>query len=155
MQKNKSLSLSDFVRNPDVFIEDFTEVPNDDDTEYVKEYGIGVDCHSKFIEVCVRYRNGNQIQKAQSRFSTNWNDLIAARDWCTKTLKTKADPIPDLSEPLHYLVESTASYHMPVCMAWAGNPTIINPSIAGATKRKTDYPRRFLIQGVFPGVLAA
>ena len=138
MQKNKSLSLSDFVRNPDIFIEDFTEVPNDDDTEYVKEYGIGVDCHSKFIEVCVRYRNGNQIQKAQSRFSTNWNDLIAARDWCTKTLKTKADPIPDLSEPLHYLVESTASYHMPVCMAWAGNPTIINPSIAGATKRKTD-----------------
>lgn len=27
---------------------------------------------------------------------------------------------------------------MLVCMAFDGNPTIINPSIAGATKRKTD-----------------
>ena len=138
MQQNKSLCLSDFIRNPDAVIEDFTEVPDDNDIEYVKEYGIGVDCHAKFIEVCIRYRNGKQIQKAHSHFSTNWNDLIAARDWCVKTLKTKADPVPDLSEPLHYLVESTASYHMPVCMAWSGNPTIINPSIAGATKRKTD-----------------
>ena len=53
-------------------------------------------------------------------------------------LSTKADPAPDLSEPLHYLVESTANYHMPLCMAWQGRPTIINPTIAGATKRKTD-----------------
>ena len=27
---------------------------------------------------------------------------------------------------------------MPVCMAFKDNPTIINPTIAGATKRKTD-----------------
>ena len=113
-------------------------MPNDDDVEYVKEYGIGVDCHSKFIEVCIRYRNGTVIQKSQSRFSTSWNDLVKGREWCLETLKTKADPVPDLSEPLHYLVESTANYHMPVCMAWGGNPTIINPTIAGATKRKTD-----------------
>ena len=138
MQQNKSLCLSDFIRNPDAVIEDFNEMPNDDDVEYVKEYGIGVDCHSKFIEVCIRYRNGTVIQKSQSRFSTSWNDLVKGREWCLETLKTKADPVPDLSEPLHYLVESTANYHMPVCMAWGGNPTIINPTIAGATKRKTD-----------------
>ena len=138
MQQNNSLNLSDLIINPDAVIEDFDEFNNDDDIESIKEYGIGIDCHSKFIEVCIRYRNERMIQKAQARFSTNWDDLIAARNWCLKTLETKAVPVPDLSEPLHYLVESTANYHMPVCMAWGGNPTIINPTIAGATKRKTD-----------------
>ena len=138
MSKNKSLSLSDFMRGPDSAVRDFSEVQEDDDTEYVKEYGIGIDCHSKFIEVCVRYRNGRTIKKAQGHFSTCWDDLVAARDWCIDILSTKADPAPDLSEPLHYLVESTANYHMPLCMAWQGRPTIINPTIAGATKRKTD-----------------
>lgn len=134
----KQLSLSDLIRNPDSVVEDFNELPDDSDVEYVKEYGIGMDCHSKFIEVCIRYRNGKLIQKSQATFSTQWKDLVAARDWCITVLKTKANPVPDLSEPLHYLVESTASYHMPVCMAFGGNPTIINPTIAGATKRKTD-----------------
>ena len=138
MQQTKSLSLSDFIRNPGSFVEDFVELPEDDDVEYVKEYGIGIDCHLKFIEVCVRYRNGTLIQKAQSTFSTDWTSLVNGRDWCINILKTKANPVPDLSQPLHYLLESTANYHMPVCMAWGGNPTIINPTIAGATKRKTD-----------------
>jgi len=140
MQKdlhNKQPRLSELIRNPDSVIEDFDTIP-DDDIEYVKEYGIGIDCHSRFIEVCVRYRNGKLINKAQGRFSTDWTSLVAAREWCINILSTKTDPVPDLSEPLHYLVESTASYHMPVCMAFSGNPTIINPTIAGATKRKTD-----------------
>lgn len=135
---SKQLSLSALIRDPASVIKDFSEIPDDSDSEYVKEYGIGIDCHSKFIEVCVRYRNGTIIQKSQSRFSTIWDDLEKARDWCINILQTKADPAPDLSEPLHYLVESTANYHMPVCMAFGGNPTIINPTIAGATKRKTD-----------------
>lgn len=126
------------IRNPASVVEDFNEIPDEGDDEYVKEYGIGIDCHSKFIEVCVRYRSGRLIQKAQSSFSTEWDDIIAAREWCVNILRTKADPVPDLSVPLHYLVESTASYHMPVCMAFGGDPTIINPSLAGATKRKTD-----------------
>ena len=135
---SRSLSLSDFIRDPDAVIEDFEAIPDDDDIEYVKDYGIGIDCHLKFIEVCIRYRNGKVIQKAQARFSTEWVNLIEARDWCIEILKTKANPVPDLSESIHYLVESTANYHMPVCMAFGGNPTIINPTIAGATKRKTD-----------------
>ena len=134
----KQLSLSDLIRNPDSVVEDFNELPDGSDIEYVKEYGIGIDCHSKFIEVCIRYRNGKLIQKSQGQFSTQWKDLAAARDWCIAVLKTKANPVPDLSEPLHYVVESTASYHMPVCMAFGGDPTVINPTIAGATKRKTD-----------------
>lgn len=138
IKSNNQMSLSDMIRNPASVVEDFNEIPDEGDDEYVKEYGIGIDCHSKFIEVCVRYRSGRLIQKAQSSFSTEWDDIIAAREWCVNILRTKADPVPDLSVPLHYLVESTASYHMPVCMAFGGDPTIINPSLAGATKRKTD-----------------
>ena len=40
------------MRNPDVYVDDFSELPDDLDADYVKEYGIGIDCHSKFIEVC-------------------------------------------------------------------------------------------------------
>lgn len=138
MSKNRSISLSDFIRNPDAVIKDFNEIQDSDDIEYVKEYGIGIDCHSKFIEVCVRHRKDTTILKAQGHFSTDWDSLIAARDWCISILKTKASPTPDLSEPLHYLLESTANYHMPICMSWGGIPTIINPTLAGATKRKTD-----------------
>ena len=137
-KQRKQFSMTDLIRNPDSVVEDFNRISDNNDAEFVKEYGIGIDCHSKFIEICVRYRNGMQMHKAQATFSTQWNDLIAARDWCINILKTKANPMPDLSEPLHYLLESTASYHMPVCMSFGGNPTIINPSIAGATKRKTD-----------------
>ena len=126
------------IRDPDSVVEDFNELPTNSDAEFVKEYGIGIDCHSKFIEVCIRYRCNTVIQKSQSRFATDWDSLVAARDWCIDVLRSKADPVPDLSEPLHYLVESTANYHMPVCMALGGNPTIKNPTIAGATKRKTD-----------------
>ena len=64
--------------------------------------------------------------------------MIAGREWSLNVLRTKATPVPNLDEPLHYLVESTANYHTPVCMAWGGIPTIINPTIAGATRRKTD-----------------
>lgn len=137
MPKTKQLSLSDFIRDSDSIIDSLSEM-SDDDIEFVKEYGIGIDCHSKFIEICVRYRKDNQIVKAQNHFSTDWTSLVNARDWCFDVLKSKANPKPDLSEPIHYLVESTANYHTPVCMAFGGNPTIINPTLAGATKRKTD-----------------
>lgn len=133
MPKNQ-LSLSDLLRDPGR-IDGFQE---DNGAEYIKEYGIGIDCHSKFIEVCVRYRQGDVFMKAQHSFDTDWASLLDGRDWCLEILRTKADPVPDLAAPLHYLVESTANYHTPVCMAWEGVPTIINPTIAGATKRKTD-----------------
>ena len=138
MSQNRSISLSDLIRNPDAIAESLDDIRDGDDIEYVRDYGVGIDCHSKFIEVCVRYRSGSGIRKAQAHFPTTWDGLVAARDWCVHVLSTKAEPVPDLSGPLHYLVESTANYHMPVCMAWGGDPTIINPTIAGATKRKTD-----------------
>ena len=81
---SKQLSLSDLIRNPSSIVKDFDEIPDDNDAEYVKEYGIGIDCHSKFIEVCIRYRCGKLIYKAQSTFTTELPRSCApmARGWC-------------------------------------------------------------------------
>ena len=54
-----------------------------------------------------------------------------------KLLEHSSPPI-DFSNPIHYVIESTAQYHVPVTLTWEGTPTIINPSIAGASRRKTD-----------------
>ena len=138
MPKSSSLSLSDFLRNPDPPNLSSTEILSEDENNFVKEYGIGIDCHSRFIEVCVRYRDGTVFKKAQNSFYTTWESLVSGKEWAYNVLKTYANPVPDLSKPIHYLVESTACYHNPVCMAWGGSPTVINPTLAGATKRKTD-----------------
>lgn len=51
----------------------------------------------------------------------------------------EANPnLPDLSLSLHYVIEATSTYHMPVVKDWKGIPFAINPIIAGATKKKTD-----------------
>jgi transposase len=41
-------------------------------------------------------------------------------------------------EDLRYTLESTGQYHMPLCLAWKGRPSVINPSDTSTTRRKTD-----------------
>lgn len=53
-------------------------------------------------------------------------------------MRSKASPIPNLEKPIHYCLESTSTYHLPILHAFQGTPSIVNPTIAGATKRKTD-----------------
>ncbi|MGN0405004.1 MAG: transposase, partial [Bariatricus sp.] len=62
----------------------------------------------------------------------------SAKDWCIRVLQEKSDPVPDLSLPIHYCIESTSTYHQPILLAFGGTPSIVNPTLAGATKRKTD-----------------
>jgi transposase len=96
-------------------------------------YGVGIDTHSKFIQVCVLYRDAAIIRRAEKSFPTDWPNLTAARDWTLKTLVGLAEP-----DTLRYCIESTATYHLPVLKAFGGIPTVVNPLLAGATKRKTD-----------------
>ena len=70
------------------------------------------------FEVYVHYRCGNIFKKAQHSFNTDWNSFLSGRDWCLEILRSKADRGPDLTIPLHYLLDSTANYHIPVCMFW-------------------------------------
>jgi transposase len=41
-------------------------------------------------------------------------------------------------EQLRYTIESTSTYHLPVIKALEGKPSVVNPMLAGSTKRKTD-----------------
>jgi transposase len=57
---------------------------------------------------------------------------MAARAWVVKTIGDK------FSEPLRYCIESTGTYHMPVLRAFKGEPSVVNPLLAGPSRRKTD-----------------
>ena len=103
-----------------------------------QSYGCGIDCHLKTIVVSVHVlRNGITYERHET-FATTWNSLLAAKEWAINRIQTCSDPVPDLSLPLHYTIEATATYHMPVLLAWQGKPSVINPALAGATKRKSD-----------------
>lgn len=107
-----------------------------------KSYGIGIDCHSKFIQVSVLVKRDLRAYEYRREFATDWLSLVEAKEWCVAVLATCSDPPIIFNEestiPFHYCIESTSTYHQPILQAWQGTPCVVNPTIAGATKRKTD-----------------
>ena len=104
----------------------------------LQSYGIGIDCHSKDIVVSVHVLRKGDFYERHLTFDNTWDSMLAAKEWAIERIRTRSDPVPDLSLPIHYTIEATATYHMPIVEAWKGKPSIINPALAGATKRKTD-----------------
>ena len=107
---------------------------------HTKSYGVGIDCHRDFIQVSVIVKGDeNKTIEYRHEFNTTLPVLENARDWAISIIRLKSSVSVDVStDTLHYVIESTSCYHLPVIMVWKGIPSIINPSIAGATKRKTD-----------------
>jgi transposase len=99
-------------------------------------YGVGVDCHSRFFQVCVLIPNGTEIVKIERHVPALWSELRAAKEWILSTLKEHGVELSP--SDLRYTCESTGQYHMPLCLAWRGRPAIINPSDTGHVRRKTD-----------------
>ena len=112
------------------------------ETHTTKSYGIGIDCHSKFIQVSVLAKRDFRIYEYRREFGTDWKSLVEAKQWCIAVLGTCSIPPitfgDDSTIPFHYCIESTSNYHQPILQAWKGTPCVVNPTIAGATKRKTD-----------------
>lgn len=106
--------------------------------QHTKAYGIGIDCHSKFIQISVLVKRDLKIYEYRREFSTSWNHICDAKLWAKNVILSFSSPPVDLSIPIHYCIESTSTYHFPVIQSWGGTPCIVNPSIAGATKRKSD-----------------
>jgi transposase len=69
----------------------------------------------------------------EKEFRVDWDSLLAARAWAISKLPPGQD-----TDQLRYCVESTGTYHCPVLRAWRGCPTVVNPMLAGPTRRKTD-----------------
>lgn len=99
-------------------------------------YGVGVDCHSRFFQVCVLIPTSSQILKIERRVPASWPEIRAAKSWVVQSLLEHGIEL----EPsqLRYTCESTGQYHMPLCLGWKGRPAIINPSDMGHVRRKTD-----------------
>ena len=100
-------------------------------------YGVGIDTHSKFIQVCVlRQRTtaeGTAVDRLEREFPTTWHGLQEGRAWVLASLGDRATP-----DSLRYCIESTGTYHFPVLKCWQGIPCVINPHLTGPTRRKTD-----------------
>ena len=99
-------------------------------------YGVGVDCHSRFFQVCVLIPTGTQIVRTERKVPALWPELRAAKARILRTL-LEYEIIVSESD-LRYTCESTGQYHMPLCLAWRGHPAIINPSDTSHVRRKTD-----------------
>jgi hypothetical protein len=105
-------------------------------TQVLHDYGIGIDCHSQFIQVCVLVRVRKEVVRFEREFRTTWTDLLAAFKWAVDRLAVGKISLPP--ESVRYTIESTGTYHMPVLLAWRNVPSVVNPTLAGATRRKTD-----------------
>ena len=103
----------------------------------LNSYGVGVDCHSKFIAVCVMVMHNKDVIKFDRQFTTAWDDLLEAKKWVLHIIKTESKPKIKV-ETLTYTLESTSTYHLPIILAWEGQPCVVNPLLAGSTRRKTD-----------------
>lgn len=99
-------------------------------------YGVGVDCHSRFFQVCALIPHGTEIAQFERRVPAVWPEMRAAQAWIVRTLTEHGIDISPAD--LRYTCESTGQYHMPLCLAWRGHPAIINPSDTAHVRRKTD-----------------
>jgi transposase len=110
----------------------------------LKPYGVGIDCHSKFIQVCVYVRAGTEYEKWQGRAATDWRALEGMKNAIVARLHEAglATGAPDedgvIEHGFDYTLESTGCYHVPVCLAMGGRAHLVNPSLAAPTRRKTD-----------------
>lgn len=105
-------------------------------TQVIHPYGVGIDTHSKFIQVCVLVDSGSGITRYEDEFPTTWEGLVRSHEWAMT--RTKQGGYLEHAEKLRYTIESTGCYHLPVILAWQGVPSIVNPLLAGASRRKTD-----------------
>lgn len=117
-------------------------LPSPNDGEYgqhdrkVYPYGVGIDCHSTFFEICVLVPQGADLTTSRMKVNADWPQLRAGHQWVLSTLHRHG--IEVRPEELRYTLESTGQYHMPLCLAWKGRPAMINPADTSATRRKTD-----------------
>ena len=101
------------------------------------DYGVGIDCHSRFIQVCILVKSDANILRFDREYTTDWKDLCEAREWvCSVLASNLADRFE--GRVLAYTLESTGCYHLPVVHAFGGNPSVVVSFLANPSRRKTD-----------------
>jgi hypothetical protein len=74
-------------------------------------YGVGVDCHSRFFQVCVLIPNGTEIVQIEQKVPAVWPEVRAAK---ARMLETVPEHGLDVSQSdLRDTCESTGQHHTP------------------------------------------
>jgi transposase len=123
------------------------------DNTLLKPYGIGIDCHSKFYQLCIYIKKDESLLKYDFTFGTAMSEIRYGYQYMIGVLKQHN--LLNADEPIHYTCESTGPYHRPLTIIWRNQPSIINPLLATPSRRKTDVlDARLLahydITGLFP-----
>lgn len=50
-------------------------------TLITKPYGVGIDCHSRFIVVTILIRVGDETERKLAEFGSDWQSLLRAKKW--------------------------------------------------------------------------
>jgi len=100
------------------------------------QYGVGVDCHSRSFQICVLIPNAREHREWQQTVPAQWDQLRTTHAWVLRVLHDQGLEVAP--SDLRYTCESTGQYHMPLCLAWRGHPSVINPSDTSHIRRKTD-----------------
>jgi transposase len=102
-----------------------------------RPYGVGIDCHSQFIQVCVLIPDTKtrDLLRYEQSFPVFAENIRRAKAWVLAALARHHQH----PKPLVYALESTATYHYPVLRGFGETPIVINPGLAAQFKaRKTD-----------------
>ncbi len=103
-----------------------------------RSFGVGVDTHRDFLAVTVIVNSELQYIRFQQDFPTTSEGILLAKVWALDIVHSYCNPPVDDDEPFHYTIESTATMHYPVLKLWDGVPSVVNPTLAKAGRRKTD-----------------
>ena len=71
--------------------------------QILREYGVGIDCHSRFLQVCVLVNQGGSVTRVEREFSTDWGEICNAKAWALDHLQVLPKP-PRLSDLCYTLV---------------------------------------------------
>jgi transposase len=102
----------------------------------LNDYGLGVDCHSGFFQICLLVNTGKSLVIHEITVRAVWPELMNAKQTVLSVLSVQG--VRAAEDDLRYTLESTGQYHKPICLAWRGRPSIINPSDTSYSRRKTD-----------------
>jgi hypothetical protein len=107
----------------------------------IHPYGVGVDCHARFYQVTLLVRDAERDTALRYEWTVP-TAVPALMEAKAKVLETLAEhdclPPEPADDTLRYTCESSGPYHKPLLNAWGGKPSVVNPLLAGATRRKTD-----------------
>ena len=68
-------------------IEDIERLEDFEADKLILPYGVGIDTHSRFIQICILVRLEEKIKRIEYEFATLWLALETARSWILEVLQ--------------------------------------------------------------------